>query len=1014
MSKNGPPSWLNPLLNQHEAISTMSTRHLGLVIACAALLTTLLAIGSMQADAYRSSTRNLAQRSETQPAAGLRLIESSSRGIVLALDTSTYSLQPETIGSSLYHTISVPGLAPGGRPGQPALPVKSVLLGIPAGVDVEVKVLGTDTEILPGDYRIAPVAHGIVSEWAGWPNLIDQGLVENPAIYDRDAFYPAAPAQVMAIGYVRDQRVARLALYPFQFNPESGQLLYSRHLTVSLRFMGEAMSATEIEAGSGQGHFEPVLANTLLNYESARPWRADPTDRSAPQTPVLVNEGAACKIDVEVDGIYEITYGDLQASGCDIGAVDPRNLQMHNQGQEIAITVMAADDASFDEGDAVRFYGQGLDTKYSSTNVYWLTTASSPGLRMLETDGYPSDPVPVAEAFSTTVHIEEDHIYWPASSPTSGRDYWFWERLTAAPGAPITRTYMISLPYKAAGTFTATLRVGLKSRYNEPYYDPDHHLQLHLNGELVEDTNWDGERVRLLAVDLPQDSLQDGVNTLQVVLPGDLGVPSDSIYTDWFELDYYRRYESDGARLAFSSDANGERRFEIGGFSTSEIALLDISQPALPRQVVSTTVVPVGDVFALQFQATITAPRHYLALTEEQIGEPAGISLDTPSDLHSTLNSADYLIITHADFDAAAQTLADYRASQGLEVAIVDVQDIYDEFGYGIFDPDAIHRFLAYTYAHWQEPAPSYVLLMGDGNLDFHDNMGIGEVNFVPPYLDQVDPWLGETASDNRYVTVSGEDTLPDMHIGRLPVSSPAGASALVSKLISYEQAPFPAPWQEQVLFVADNADSSGDFAAHSEHMVGYLPDSTDVERVYYGITYTVPSEATDAILGEINEGRLMVNYVGHGAVQFWAGEHLLDLEDIGSLTNADRLPLMLPWTCYEGLFDYPGYPSLGESIVRAEGGGAVASWSPSGLGVPAAHDVLASGFYRAVFTDGLRTLGPATTQAKLSLWTQAPEFAELIDTYVLLGDPATNLAVPRAFSFQAYLPLVLRRNEMP
>ena len=77
---------------------------------------------------------------------------------------------------------------------------------------------------------------------------------------------------------------------------------------------------------------------------------------------------------------------------------------------------------------------------------------------------------------------------------------------------------------------------------------------------------------------------------------------------------------------------------------------------------------------------------------------------------------------------------------------------------------------------------------------------------------------------------------------------------------------------------------------------------------------------------------------VGHGAVQYWAAERLLKLADIDRLTNNRNLALMLPWTCYDGLFDYPGYPSFGESIVRAEGRGAKASWPPSGLGLPAGH----------------------------------------------------------------------------
>jgi len=65
--------------------------------------------------------------------------------------------------------------------------------------------------------------------------------------------------------------------------------------------------------------------------------------------------------------------------------------------------------------------------------------------------------------------------------------------------------------------------------------------------------------------------------------------------------------------------------------------------------------------------------------------------------------------------------------------------------------------------------------------------MGTGEVSFVPPYLADVDPWMGETANENYYVSVSGSDILPDMHLGRLPVKTQAETTALVNKIIAYE-----------------------------------------------------------------------------------------------------------------------------------------------------------------------------------------------------------------------------------
>jgi hypothetical protein len=113
-------------------------------------------------------------------------------------------------------------------------------------------------------------------------------------------------------------------------------------------------------------------------------------------------------------------------------------------------------------------------------------------------------------------------------------------------------------------------------------------------------------------------------------------------------------------------------------------------------------------------------------------------------------------------------------------------------------------------------------------------------------------------------------------------------------------------------------------------------------------------------------------------------------------LQNGSRLPVVLALTCYDGYFHYPypyaqGTEATAEVITRVEGRGAIASWSPAGLGVATGHDVLAGGFLDAAFQDGERTLGAATTAGKLNLWAAGTDL-DLIDTYLLFGDPALEL----------------------
>jgi hypothetical protein len=334
-----------------------------------------------------------------------------------------------------------------------------------------------------------------------------------------------------------------------------------------------------------------------------------------------------------------------------------------------------------------------------------------------------------------------------------------------------------------------------------------------------------------------------------------------------------------------------------------------------------------------------------------------------------------------------------------MRATLVDVQDVYDEFGYGIVSAAAIHGFLAYASVYWQAPAPSFVVLVGDGHFDPKNYYGYGRASFIPPYLASVDPWIGETAADNRYVALSGDDTLPDMMLGRLSVNTTAEAGDFVNKITSYEEVT--GDWRKQVLVVADNTDASGNFARITDNLLACcLPSSYHPEKVYYGVApYLTAGLARTAIQAGINiTGALIVNFTGHGYYTGWAEEDLLTATDVPLLTNSGKLPVVLAMTCREGYYIFPhlygsGKEALGEVVTRAANRGAVVSWSPTGLGVASGHDDLNRGFFEALFYRGVSTVGQATAAGKLKLW-QTGDNLDLLDTYLIFGDPGLRMGV--------------------
>jgi hypothetical protein len=325
--------------------------------------------------------------------------------------------------------------------------------------------------------------------------------------------------------------------------------------------------------------------------------------------------------------------------------------------------------------------------------------------------------------------------------------------------------------------------------------------------------------------------------------------------------------------------------------------------------------------------------------------------------------------------------LTTLREKQGLSVALVDVEDIYDEFSYGQKTPLAIRDFLAFAKTSWtKKRVPRFVLLAGDASLDPKNYFGLGDFDRVPTKL--VDTQLMETASDDWFVDFNA-DTLPELAVGRLPARNLEEIDRMVTKIINYETSP-PA---ESLLLIADQNDEF-DFEAAIEQLRPLVPANIKVEDICRGQmdTATAKSKLMDAI----KRGQKIVDYIGHGSVDRWRG-NLMTSADALALTNAERLPLFLMMTCLNGYFQDPAMDGLAESLLKAEGGGAIAVWASSGMTFPDGQALINQQFFRLIFEGPIKgqplTLGEAAALSKSSVGDY-----DTRRTWILFGDPTTRL----------------------
>lgn len=990
---------------------------------------------------------------------GLRLLHSDREGVLVDLTTPSYQVEDILSDDGSYQEISVSGYQQTSTPGQPRLPVKSILLGVPPQANVKIHVID---DVAKSTLKLLNLRHSpdplpITEEFQS--GLMSQS--DPPLASQEDLFYPAEPARVAGEAWLRDQRIVRLELYPFQYNPVTSQLLWHKQLQVEVAFesgSGEAGYSENLslkQAKAASPDFDTALSSTLLNYQAAQEWRGIPRSMLSVLNQFPEFGDTRYKITVDRDGIYEITYNQLNNVHSLGTTLDVSKIHLSSQGHDVAIVVKdQGNDGQFGPGDSIKFYGQKFSgdllasvyadenanwmnyspetpegccdlwqpefnakmlEKYTDENVYWLTLGKTDGVIMETLSGEPVSSAPVPQFFTDTVHAEQSHEWF--TFHFTSEDTWFWDRLNVID--PTTRTYTTTLSSLVTEPVTATIRGELVARRNS-IYNEDHHTLFYFNNnpEPIDDAFWNGISRYRFESPIPQSDLQEGENQLKlsVLLDAYPSQFSDDIYFDWFEIQYARRFEAFEDQLIFSFGEGGQIwNYQVDGFSSNQVEVYDITDPLQPVRIIGGDPLTNG----ISFESTHPGKGDYYIVGSGSIlNNPAGLSFYTPPNWSSMTSGADYVFITHENFLGGIQPLATYRQTQGLSTRVIDVEDLYNEFNYGIFNPIAIKNFLTYTFANWQTP-PTYALLVGDGHWNFKNyQSNISGVDYssatpvyMPPNLSWVDPWQGEVDSANLLATIvnppENPDLLPDVNIGRLPVNNVNELQAFINKIKIYESAPLEEWWYRLMFIADDDNDPAGDFAQLAEDVIAQLPPAFSSDRIYKS-DYASGSAVRDAILNILNSNSAaFVNFIGHGSIEQWSKGNtggIFSVQDIASLNNPSRLPVLLSMDCLDGYWLYPGRSGLVEELVRAESKGVASAFAPTGLGVATGHDALQSGFYQAIFQDDIKTFGPAVLASKLTLYKTGHNY-DLLHTFTIFGDPALRLQIPAG---PIYIPLVV------
>ncbi len=948
----------------------------------------------------------------------VKIFNTSQNGLTIELSPALQSIDSIKLANQHYYKINLKLHQQTGEPGNPLIPARVLNVGIPNGADVRVSVANVNFTEIRG--RLLPA-----------PQIDDQGnynYQENVSTYQDGGFQPQDVLQTSEVAFFRDQRFVKLIIKPVQFNSNTNRIKIANHLTIRVDFIG---SNFEMQDAPPNKKEDELYRGVIVNYDQSKKWLKPRQKRILRKQSGLVS-GEWFKIVTEQEGIYKVTGNDLKSVGVDLAGVDPTTIRVYNNGGrelprainttredsliENAIYVVGEDDGEFNENDYILFFGRPVnywqpenDTSvffkhyinhYTYQNVYWLTWGNNQnGKRMQTRSAIQSEELPVYDFFSR--YYDEDEIN---NIYHSGIE-WFGRLLAGNQ----TESYSLYLPHpnNIDNNAHLTLSVfGLTSG--------THRFSLYFNDEFVESFSFSGNRIETHEFTTTLRLAESGYNNLKIQYNG--FSPENQVYVDWFEVHYRRKFIAESNYLWFIQDEDGPQKYRISNFASNQIKVFDVTNWQ-DIEMVTDIDISAGSVI---FTDDVTGfPRHqYIAVSEEAYWKPVDIQRVNFADLRNVTNAADFIIVTHEDFYDAIIPLKERRETKdSLKTMIVKISDIYNEFSWGLIDPTALRDFLKFTYDNWNL-TPRYVLFCGDGDYDYKNIVSDADKNWLPPYQSDELNKNSNRTSDDWFVTVSGDDSEPDMAIGRFPVQTFEEVQNVVKKIIDYENMTFWSEdqpeilddWRNVITMVGDD-EITGKLNANetmhtndAENIIeNSIPNSFEKDKVYL-IEYPkvvdpstsgfMKPEATEALIDRINKGTLVLNYVGHGAPSLWAHERLLkESRDFDRIQNTGKLPLWVAATCDFGRFDDPLERGFAERLFVAEGRGGIAFVTSARLAYASDNTALNRQFYLQLFKKGIDSerMGVALMQAKLNNYSITND-----QKYHLYGDPTMRLANPQ------------------
>lgn len=901
--------------------------------------------------------------------------------------------------------------------GNPAVPVRLLNVGVPSEFGNTIQILSSSFKEISG--KLIPI-----------PKPFRSAKINNTVYEIGQDYNKYRPSDDLVTfgdyGLARGIPVQSLIISPVKYFPAQNKI----HLYTKIIFK---ITFSQLQAISAKPA-DNMLDGAIVNFGVARNWNKDKLKLNKGIINSVLATGKWVRFETPEEGIYKITKSELASFGFDANSIDPRTIKIYNNSGKVlpevpdnirpadlvenAITVVGESDGKFDDADYILFYGRGnnfwdydLQSKtirryfhpYSNKNYFWITAGGPNGKRIAGENSLNSSSKYLQTSTKAFASQESDK----KNIAQTGREYVGDSFSKSNPSVTYTnkldgRISSIAINYKLRFVNASADYIGLElfetgtkifSQFVNGYGSI-----LYVKGNAyIFNASYGGNLPESRSV-LKFDATPASVTTTG--------------YLDWFEIYYDRNLTAAGDNLTFySKDTTATIEYDLSGFTSSNIQVYDVSDYSNVKEI-SNPIVLSGGNFTFQKNETAGNVSKYIAVGSNNFKTPVNPVTVPNSNLHGITEGAKFIIITSKDFITAAEKLKNYRETQSrvkISTTVIDVSQIYNEFSCGLVDVSAIRDFIKYAYDNWSIK-PEFVLFFGKGTYDYKNVEGFGN-NYVPAYETQESlSEIPSYASDDFYVKVNGNDNFVDLASGRITVENANQANNVINKITDYENNSDRGAWRNLITLVADDGYTGGnniyegpEHTAPSETLSNnVLPPSFDLRKIYMasypveitGLGRRMPT-VNQAIIDAINEGTLILNYVGHGSPTQWAQEDVFNkATSLPQLKNS-RYFFLSAATCDFGYYDIPDNESAAEALLFLNNSGAIASFTASRLVYSSLNHSLMYQLFNDLLKSKRDTLNLSIPIGKANFLTKQVYNGINDQKYHIIGDPTLRLLIP-------------------